>query len=423
MGPIGLRAVSVLLLVLSPGPATGDDPLYGRVTTVDGDTTEGFIRWDRNEASRADYLDGRKEIATEHLVEAERLDPAFAARQREARSIVAFGMRITWDEDDQSDPPAARSAVRFGLLRSLVPLDARRARLTLVSGDTLTFRSESTDLGTGLRELIVTEADGTEHDFRWRSVERVDFTAPPAGVSPPDPRRLHGTLSTWDGQEFVGAVSWDLDESLESDILDGRSRGEDHEIPFARIAAIEWESDRSARVRLKDGGELVLRGTNDVDRSNRGIEVADPRFGRALVPWEDFREIRFHAPVQARRDARRPPYASDGRGSLRGTVYAADGRVLEGRLRWNNEQEHVWEALRGWVGETRIDVEFGSIVELRKAGEARVGVRLRSDETLELAIDTTEDPVYGSRGMYVTPEGRPTRLVLWRDLDRVELAR
>ena len=84
-----------------------------------------------------------------------------------------------------------------------------------------------------------------------------------------------------DGGAGGGLTGWDLDEVVGTDVLDGRADGEDHEILFEDIEAIEWESDRSARVVLRSGEAMELRGTNDVDRENRGIEVYDPRLGRA----------------------------------------------------------------------------------------------------------------------------------------------
>ena len=44
---------------------------------------------------------------------------------------------------------------------------------------------------------------------------------------------------------------------------------------------------------LRSGDQLLLRGTNDVDRDNRGIEISDVAFGRVTVPWEEFMSISF----------------------------------------------------------------------------------------------------------------------------------
>jgi hypothetical protein len=414
MPPAGLAALALLTLSLPAAQTAGDGPLYGRVTTSEGAVVEGFLRWDRNEASWGDYLDGLKEIPAERIREAERLDPAFAARQREARSIVAFGTRITWDEDDQSDPPASAAALRFGYLASLTVLDGRSARLELLSGDTLTLRSSSSDLGRGMRTLVVTEAEGTEHRLDWSDLERVDFLRAPGAA--PAPARLHGTVETWGEMTVTGAVAWDLDEVVASDILDGRAGGEELEILFGDIETIEWVSDRSAAVVLRDGERVELRGTNDVDRDNRGIEVSDPAFGRVVVPWEDFRSIRFHPP-----EATTPRSDFSPGAPIVGTVHARDGREIAGSVRWNNDQASLWEALSGWIGETSVRIEFGAIRIVSKVDENVLEVTLRDGRSMTLEVDEPEDPSLGSRGVFVTPEGRATRLVLWRDFDRLEL--
>ena len=419
MGPIGLAALTALVLSVPAEPGAGDDLLYGRVTTADGEVVEGFIRWDRNEAALGDVLDGFREISTENVREAERLDPDFAARQREARSLVAFGMRLTWDEDDQSDPPSSRAGIRFAHVASIEVLDRQSARLELISGETLTFRSASTDLGSGLRELAITQDDGTERTFRWRSLERVDFFPAPADASPPQARRLYGTVTTWEDVELAGNIAWDLDEILSTDILDGRAEGRDREIPFGDIAAVEWESDRSARVVLRSGEEVVLRGTNDVNRDNRGIEISSPAFGRAVIRWEDFQRVRFEEPVDT--SSPEPTYPPGA--PIRGTVYAVDGRVLEGVVRWNNQASQLWESVRGRHADAQLAVEFGAISLLSKAGDDQVEVTLLNGSTFVLDETDSFDPELGSRGVFVTADGRPTRLVLWRDFDRLELSR
>jgi hypothetical protein len=416
MGLPWLGAVTALMLAIRAGSLPQDDALYGRVTTTDGEVVEGYLRWDRNEAGRSDFLDGRKEIPIEHIREAERLDPDFAAAQQEARSLVAFGIRITWDEDDQADPPTEEASIRLAHVASITVVDRRSATIELRSGGTVELASTSSDLGRGMRGLEVTRPDGSVRSFRWGELERVDLLPVPAGVPALGARRLHGTVSTWSGLELEGIIAWDLDEVLTTDILDGRQNGEDYEIEFADISEIARETRRSARVVLQSGDTLVLRGTNDVDRDNRGIEVSDPSFGRAVVPWEDFRWVRFDP--------------AEGSGSERdfrpgdpivGTVFARDGRVLEGRIRWGNVQAQLWESLRGWVDDTRLTLEFGAMSAVRRIDEDRLEVSLVDGRVFEL--DVAGEPEGRRPGIFVTPEGRATRLVRWQDLDRVELSR
>ena len=104
-------------------------------------------------------------------------------------------------------------------------------------------------------------------------------------------------------------------------------------------------------------------------------------------------------------------------------MYAADGRVLEGVIRWNNAASQQWESVRGWHLDTQLTLEFGSIETLRKSGDEQLEVTLTDGSKFLLDESESFEPEFGSRGVFVTPDGRPTRLVLWRDLDRVELSR
>lgn len=408
-----------------PGPgaiAADSDRLYGRVTTESGRVLEGYLRWDRTGASPADFLDAAKEIPRDVLAEAERLDPDFAEEMRERRSIVAFGVRVTWAEDDMAGPPRSPSAIRFGYLAFVEPLDHGSARLTLRDGRVVELLGGTADLGAAT-DVLVEIGGGETVEIDWDDIVRVDFVAPPPDAPAPGAYRLHGTTVTWSGLELTGWIAWDRDEVLSTDILDGREGATEFELPFAEIVRIAPEGPRSARVVLHSGVEHVLRGTNDVDDDNRGIEVADPTLGRAVVSWEDLQEVRFHASPGPRGSEapERRATGSTSLGPLRGTVYARDGRVIEGQIRWGHEEEHGWEVLDGWIGDTRLEIELGLIGTIRPDGPDAAVVELYDGRTLRL--EDTDDVGEGHRGVFVEPDGRTRRLVRWVDVERVELAR
>lgn len=387
--------------------------LYGRVVTVDGEMLEGFLRWDRNEASRLDILDGLKAIPLERVREAERLDPELAERGRKARSIVAFGVRITWDRDDVAGPPLSESAIRFVHVESIERTGSRSARLTLRDGEMVELRSASTDFGRTMRGVVVHPGTDRARTVRWSDLDRVDLRAPPPSARAASPR-LHGTVVTRGGLELTGLIAWDRDEILHSDVLDGRDADGDAAIPFGEIESIRREDARSARVRLRTGVERVLRGTNDVNRDNRGIEVSLPTIGRAIVPWSDFLSVRFHP------SSRRPTHAHRS-GPLVGDVHLRDGTVERGVIRWGNDEDRLWEVLDGWSGGTEMDVELGAIRTIVRPGPD--GVRLTLRDGQSLVLEGSDDVGEGHAGLFVTPEAGPLRLIRWEDVERVELAR
>ncbi|MDX1495619.1 MAG: hypothetical protein R3253_16240, partial [Longimicrobiales bacterium] len=349
--------ISFLLASVQVAGGPDDHRLYGRVTLEDGRVVTGYFRWDGNEASRQDFLDASREIPRAILEEAERLDPDFAAEMRRRRSIVAFGMRIRWDEDDLEGPPSVPMAVRFAHLRSLAPLDGGGARLELTDGYTVDVRGTTTDVGPGMRDLVVDTGDGRV-EVDWHDMLRVDFMKPPPGSPMAADSTLYGTVRTWGELDRTGFVAWDRDEVFLSDVLDGRNDSGERQIAFRDIGAIAPEGRRSAQVTLRTGEVLSLRGTNDVDRGNRGIEVSGMGWGRVIVPWGDLESVRF-GPRGAEEDVEVDI------GPIRGTVYARDGRVLEGTLRWGHEEERRWELLDGWHGDTSVQIEFGAIEQIR----------------------------------------------------------
>lgn len=404
----------LLLSLLLAIPWTGDGPddnrLYGRVTLEDGRVVSGYLRWDGNEAGRQDFLDAAREVPPRVLDEAERLDPDFAAEMRERRSIVAFGRRIRWDEDDLEGSPTVPTAVRFAHLASLEPLEDGGARLELVDGHSVEVRGSTTDVGPGMRDLLVDVGGGDPVEVDWHDIARVDFMAPPEGAPMAADSMLYGTVTTWSELEVEGAVAWDRDEVFLSDVLDGRDGFGERQIPFRAIAGIAPEGRRSARVTLTTGEVLSLRGTNDVGRGNRGIEVSGMGWGRIIVRWGDLRAVRFHPP--------RPTTVPEvDIGPIRGTVYARDGRVLEGALRWGHDEERGWEVLDGWHGETSVQIEFGAVEQIRPDGGDASVVALRDGRVLRL--EGTDDVGEGHRGVFVTPTSGQTRLVRWQDVDRV----
>jgi hypothetical protein len=408
-GAASIALASVLAAQSGPAP----DRIYGRVLTAGGERLEGYLRWDRNETQWTDFLDGEKEIAWAWLREAERLDDEYRRRRARERSITLLGVRISWDEDDDLPPPTSSAAVRFGHLRSLVVLGERSARVVLKSGEEVVLHAAGSDLGGSFRGLVVEDRTRGEVELRWSDLDRIDFLAAPPDAPPAIARRLHGTLFTRAGREFTGFVAWDLDEAVTSDVLDGEEEGREHRIPFGEIAAVERLDARSARVVLTTGETRILRGTNDVNERNRGIEVSTASFGRVIVPWQELASLRLHAAEGARGYD-----AFDGGRPLRGTVETVDGTRLVGRIRWDNDEESSWEVTDGRADGIDYDIELGHVARIERVGLEAARVTLRDGG--EFLLEGSSDVDASNRGLFVTPaEGGETVLVRWRSVARV----
>ncbi len=417
-----LRAIPfalVLLLLFPPFPqaslhAQEIGRIWGRVHTVSGGVHEGFIRWDRNEGSWVDQLDGSKRSVPFQFQDWWTL--AHPEDEHRDRVIELAGYRITWDDDDPDFPSSVESGIRFGHIRRLTVVEGDVARLELRSGLVVELEGGATDLGRDVREILVKDLRGEVVELEWEELESVEFMSAPGNARAGD-QRLHGTVELKEGDPLTGYISWDVNEILTSDTLNGEeSNGRRREILFGRIASIRPTRD-GAEVTLADGERIELFGTDDVDDGNDGIQISDTGLGRVDVDWDEIERVRFH-----------PPELSvglesfDGGRRLRGAVITTDSTELIGWIRWDGDEEYSWELLDGHDGDLSFDVEFGQIasierhlgvsaaltlsptgldVETTRTDGARV--TLRDGRVLEL--DGSNDVDDTNHGIFVMEEG------------------
>ena len=353
-------------------PLSGINRLYGTVSTRDGSQFTGFIRWDRNEGSWTDLLDANKQ------------------RTRGGESL---------------------SGVRFGHIERIEVIGRNSALFTLRSGDQVEMSGNATDLGSGLRALIIDEGDQTVQ-LDWRDLDVVDFMPPPPSERPNE-SRMFGTLTTRTGLEFTGYVTWDVDEIYSSDVLDGDLDGDRMKIPFGEIEAIERFSPRAAMVTLIDGQEMILDGTQDVNRSISGISVSDATLGQVKMGWDEFDRVVFHGT-----DDEASVSMFDGGERLFGTVVTRDGEELSGDITWDMDERFSWEMLDGDIRGLEFKVEFSQIEHIERI-RGGVTVTLRDGRTFDL--DGSNDVDSGNRGTEIDgPDGRYQ--ISWSEFSELRLS-
>ncbi len=168
-------------------------------------------------------------------------------------------------------------------------------------------------------------------EIAWKNIKTIAFAASPDGIEP-KASRLFGTVRANAG-DFTGFIQWDEDECLSVDKLDGDTEGGRMSIPLGTVASIEKSPRSGALVVLDDGRELLLDGTNDVDSSNRGVFIEDPRFGRVRVDWSAFRRLDLQTPDGSGRG-----YGDfDAQWRLRGTVTDTSGKRHVGAIVYDLE--------------------------------------------------------------------------------------
>ena len=384
--------------------AQDSDRIWGRVHTTSGEVHEGFIRWDRNEVSWVDILDGSKEVPGENYLawlESRGDEPP-------VRTIDLLGFRISWEESDPDFPSTSASGIRFGHLSSLRVIGRDHVELALRSGELLDL--EGGAVRRSIREISVDVAGRGRVELDRSEFDQVHFSAVPSGARA-SARRLHGTVEDRQGNRYTGYVSWDRDEILTSDVLEGEEvdGGDERQIRFDEIASIA-RVPGGARIVLVNGVERDLTGTRDVGRRNRGIQISDMGLGRVEVEWSEFRVLRLHEPEQV------VGYdAFDGGRLLVGTVVTQSGEEIDGLIRWDADEAASWEMLNGRADDVDFTIELGNVSRIERGEAFGATVTLLDGRTFELdgrtlerdgrtsPLDDSNDVDWDNKGILIAP--------------------
>lgn len=397
-----LAPLAALLLAAAPDLAAADAKgfLYGTVVTKGGATYEGRLRWGNEEAFWTDHFNATKD-------ERPLVREIPRAHRDTSEQVKVFGIPVglRWTDADR------QLVVRFGDLRSIVTSGAHGGTLVTKDGEEVPFADGSNDVGA---RITVHDASLGEVQVPWEKLRRVDFKAAPADL-PGLPGRLSGSVKTEAGT-FRGTLQWDKEECLSTDLLDGSSDDGKMKVEMGRIRAIEREGRRASRVFLKDGREVVLRGTNDVNDENRGLFVDDPRFGRVLVPWSAFVRVDFEDAGSGPGYDEFPPL-----GPLQGTVKTRDGKVHRGRIVYDVDESRGWETLDGDQDGISYSIPFAQVASVVPSGRLRARVQLRGAKE-ELVLEESGDVSERNAGVFVLDGERKT-YIPWDEVSRIDFGK
>ena len=410
-----MRPTTLLVLAAALGSALGGASaaraatdtsgfLYGTITTSSGTEYQGRLRWGTEEAFWGDLFNSTKEKLPW-------VDEVPRDERRRESTINLFGFEISWHDDHDS---GRQLIARFGDIDRIEVTGRDDAVLVMKSGQRVEVEGGSNDIG-GDTEIVVWDARLGEVEVDWRNIERIQFRPAPSDLKL-DVHRLYGVVHTDQG-DFRGWIQWDQDECLSSDELDGDTRDGDLSIPMGNIRSIEKRGRRSSRVTLKDGRELTLDGSNDVDSDNRGIFVEDERFGRVLVSWDAFERADFAEPPGSG-----PAYGSFAAGKpLQGTVTTRGGRKHTGRLVYDLDEEETWELIGGDRRGIEYYIPLSLVASVTPTGSDRSRVVLTTGQTIDL--EDSADVGEGNAGILVVNEGKRPVYVPWDEVERIELRR
>lgn len=227
--------------------------IYGKALTVDG-PLEGYIVWDFDEeAFEKDIIDG-------------------------------YHQKVQYE-------------LEFGKIASLRP-EREGSILTLKNGTEL-FMRNSSDVTKGNDGIFIKTENSGMINLSWSNLIRIDFTKPGfksmdySEYGPPKP--LYGKVETTEGQSFDGRLVYDLDETWDIEILDGRTKGTKYYIPFHLIKSITQQNYNYSLVELTNGSSIMLGDEGDVNYDNNGLLVWLTESKTRYIPWKKIKSVTFES--------------------------------------------------------------------------------------------------------------------------------
>jgi hypothetical protein len=401
--------VALILSCCSAALADNDNDgfIYGKVTMNSGREYQGFLRWGKEEAFWDDLFHSLKEDLPYDRV----MDRQGVRRPQKRGRWTFSGVEISWESDN--DKVNRIFISHFGDIEKIETTGSDGADIYMKTGEVYEVSGYSNDVSS---KIHVTDADLGDIDLLWKRIDTIEFMPAPSSADP-GVYRMHGKVET-DSGLFEGFIQWDKEECLSTDLLDGESEDGDVELKFGSIRTISRRGRRGTEVELKDGRSFSLRGTNDVNSSNRGIMVEDPRYGRLTISWGEFDSVVFSDPGASGNGYNSyKPYKE-----LKGVVKDIDGETYRGIIIFDLDESESWEMLNGSFHDIEFDIPFGMIKRIEPLRYDESKVTLFNGESLKL--EDSQDVSERNDGILIfeDDDNDPT-YVDWGDVEYLEFQR
>lgn len=387
--------------------------IYGKVTTEDGDTYEGPIRWGKEEVYWTDMFNASKEENKNiDYLSSRELDKLEDRNNYSSNSLLNKFINISWEDNDNRF--VHEFSCEFGNIKAMKLRSGSRVELKLKNGEYIDINGSGyNDIGT---KITVLDSDLGKISLSWSNIDKIEFLPTPNKLNEKFGEPLYGTVESDLGQ-FTGYIQWDHDERVGTDVLDGDTNDDDDvSIPFDKIKSIERDGYSRSRVELKSGRRLTLRGSNDVDDDNKGIIVTTPGFGRVDLDWSDFDKVTFlEAPGSG------PTYDSfTTPKKIKGTVKVDNGDTHKGEIIYDLDEEYTFEVLNGEDDDSKYIIPFKNIISIERRGSDRALVTLKGGNSIML--EDAQDVSERNQGVLIKTNSNRV-YVPWDRVEKITLDR
>ncbi|MEM7657407.1 MAG: hypothetical protein AAF399_14830 [Bacteroidota bacterium] len=395
-----------LLMVCQLAGQTPQGLIYGRVLTVDEQSYEGLIRWDIEEAFWDDSFSG---IKTQNPnLEALTAAQIKALRDKETTETKTWDFMSLWENPYPTHQHVFRC--RFGNMARMEITGSQGARIFFKDGTSLELEGGG-DVG---RRISVYETASELTRLEWDRIDHIDFSAAPADLWQDEPplQALYGTVLTTQGA-FRGYIQWDNEECLSTDMIEGKQGDRMRKFPFGAVAEIKLLSEDLTRVTLFNGRSYELGHTDDLGKRNHGIVVKNLEVGRVIIPWKEFRFVRFEKEVPDSGPAYdRFPQPVD----LYGTLLTQEGVAWEGKLTFDLSTQTDVEMLTGSQEGLRYYLPFGNLAYVERRNHQFCAVRLKNGD--KLFLEESRQVTDENWGVLVRNKEQVT-YVPWQEIERI----
>ena len=404
--------LSILLIastaIINPSLAQNICMLYGSVTTIEGKTYEGPIRWGNEEVFLSDLFNSEK-VSNPYLKYLNKSN--FKTNYKSSsRSNNGDWVNVSINtKRNNSDYLGRKFQCRFGDIKSITITGRTSVNLELRSEKHINLNGGSNDINT---RISVLDNELGLLSLNWNKIDVIQFFRPTQKTSDSFGQGIYGKLTTTQGV-FTGFVQWDHDERLLDDKLDGKSSDGDLKIPFKKIKNIT-KLDNNCLVKLISGRELKLYGTNDVNSSNKGIIMNLPNIGRADFHWKHFIsfEILDEVAPESLCDTSFPDSER-----LYGKIITKSNEEFEGVIVYDLDEAMDSELLNGYNDDIKFSIPFRNIESIKPMANDYAAVVLKSGEKLFLGDQT--DVSYKNAGVLIFTSSEEFNIFKWDDIEKI----
>lgn len=364
--------------------------IFGQITTIDNQQIKGYITW------------SGKQMYWTDLFYAVKPNNPYASFFKNS-GILFYNNNIK-----SPVPPNHLFTCRFGNIKSIQQVTYDKIELQVKDGHIIELtKSIYQNSGTPIR--IYSEKEG-HSVIKWDKISKIEFME--ADLPDNSNAPITGIVKTSQGI-YKGIITWDHDERTLDDLLNGKTSQGEKSIPFRNIQKIT-KTNNACKVRLKEGYELNMWGTNDVNNQNRGIIVNMPNIGNVRIPWKNFEAFEAVSLNEINTLTYNDFTAPE---RLYGKVKIKNGQIHQGIIVFDLDEAMNFEILDGCNDNITYEIPFTNIKSIEPKNYKYSFITLSNNETFGLGEKVDVDA--RNNGLLLFSHQDIPTYIPWKEIEKI----